>query len=107
MKRTQLSRGAFVAPFNGTSERCHLKATIVSHAPVPDGDSGEIHRFGFVLEDNGGMSPYTGTISLRTARVLVARLEDGHAFIGMLRAIVTTVTVDYDSLIGRQFDDHF
>jgi len=84
-----------------------LKATIVSHSPVPDGVSAEIHRFGFILEDNGGMSPYTGTVSLRTARALVAPSEDGHAFIGMLRAIVSTATVDYDSLIGRQFDDHF
>ena len=84
-----------------------MKATIVSRAALVDGDSGEIHRFGFVLEDNGGMSPYTRTISLRTARVLVARLEDGHAFIGMLRAIVTTATADYDSLIGQRFHDHF
>ena len=53
------------------------------------------------------MSPYTRTISLRTARVLVARLEDGDAFIGMLRAIVTTATADYDSLIGQRFHDHF
>jgi hypothetical protein len=84
-----------------------LKAAIVSQAPAPAGDSAEVHRLGFVLEDNGGMSPYTGTISLRTAQVLAARLEDGHAFIGMLIAIVTTATVDYDSLIGQQFDDHF
>jgi hypothetical protein len=84
-----------------------VKATLVSHAPVPDEDSAEIHRFEFVLEDNAGRSPYRGMISLRTARVLVANVEDRHAFIGMLRAIVTTATDDYDSLIGQHFDDRF
>jgi len=35
------------------------------------------------------------------------RRGDGHALIGMLRAIVTTAAADYDSLIGQRFDDHF
>ena len=93
--------------FNGPSKRCDVKATLVSHAPAPDEDSAEIHRFGFVLTDNAGMSPYRGMISLRTARVLVANVEDRHAFIVMLKAVVTTASDHYDSLIGQQFGDHF
>jgi hypothetical protein len=57
------------------------------------------------LAENGA-PPYVETISLRTARVLVAHLEDGNAFVEMLRAIVAIDVADYDSLIGRRFDDH-
>jgi len=46
-------------------------------------------------------------ISLRTARALVANMEDRNAFTGMLRAIVSTSADDYGSLIGRRFDDDF
>jgi hypothetical protein len=72
---------------------------------VPDGESEQIHRFGFVLESESGPPPYKEAISLRTARVLVAHLEDGNAFVEMLRAIVATDAADYNSLIGRKFDD--
>jgi hypothetical protein len=39
--------------------------------------------------------------------VLVTHLQDGNAFIKMLRAIVQTDTADYDSLLGRMFKDKF
>jgi hypothetical protein len=84
-----------------------MKATIVSHAPVPDGESEQIYRFGFLLEAEGDAPPYAESVSLRTARVLVAYLEDGNAFVEMLRAIVATDANNYDSLIGCKFDDHF
>jgi len=84
-----------------------MKATIVSHSPVPDGESEQIYRFGFVLEAENGAPPYAESVSLRTARVLVAHLENGNAFVQMLMAMVATDAADYDSLIGRQFDDHF
>jgi hypothetical protein len=74
--------------------------------PIPDGESEQIYRFGSVLEAENGAPPYVETISLRTARVLVAHLEDGNAFVEMLRAIVAIDVADYDSLIGRRFDDH-
>jgi hypothetical protein len=84
-----------------------MKATIVSHSPVPDGESEQIYRFGFVLEAENDAPPYTESVSLRTARVLVAHLEDGNAFVEMLRVMVQTSALDYDSLIGRRFDDKF
>jgi len=84
-----------------------VKATILSHSPVPDGESEQIYRFGFVVEAENGAPPYTESVSLRTARVLVAHLEDGNAFVEMLRAIVATGAADYDSLVGRTFDDDF
>jgi hypothetical protein len=87
-------------------KRFTMKATVASHSPVPDGESEQIYRFGFVLEAENGAPPYAETISLRTARVLVAHLEDGNAFVEMLRAIVAIDVADYDSLIGRRFDDH-
>jgi hypothetical protein len=37
----------------------------------------------------------------------VTHLQDGNAFIKMLRAIVQTDTADYDSLLGRMFKDKF
>ena len=83
-----------------------MKATIVSHSPVPDGEFEQIYRFGFVLESGGSAPPYAEAVSLRTARVLVNHLEDGNAFVAMLRTIVATDAASYDSLIGRTFDDH-
>jgi hypothetical protein len=82
-----------------------MKATILWHTPVTSAASAEIYRFGFALEDGSGTPPYTGMVSLRTARVLVAELHNGTAFIGMLRAIVETLEADYDSLVGQQFHD--
>lgn len=82
-----------------------MKATIVSHCPVPDGEFEQIYRFGFVLESGGSAPPYAESISLRTARVLVAHLEDGNAFVEMLRMIVVTDAANYDFLIGRTFED--
>jgi hypothetical protein len=90
---------------NDRLKRFDVKATIVSHSPVPDGESEQIYRFGFVLEAENGAPPYMESVSLRTARVLVAHLEDGNAFVEMLRTIVATDAVQYDSLIGRTFDD--
>jgi hypothetical protein len=87
-------------------EPANMKATILSHHMVPDGAEAEIHRFMFCLED-GITVPHAETISLRTARVLVAMLEDGNAFVKMLREIVRTKPADYDLLIGRSFTDHF
>lgn len=83
-----------------------MKATVISHSRLPDGHA-EIHRFGFLLDDGGSNRPYAETISLRTARVIVAHLEDGNAFIKMLREIVATTPGDYDLLVGRCFADQF
>lgn len=83
-----------------------MKATILSHEQAPSPDSAEIHRFGFELDD-GFARPLRETISLRTARVIVANLEDGNAFIKMLQAIVSANRDDYDSLIGNVYPDHF
>ncbi|WP_158936988.1 hypothetical protein [Burkholderia sp. S171] len=82
-----------------------MKATIVSHSPVLEGESEQIYLFGFVLESESGAPPYREAVSLRTARVLVAHLEDGNAFVEMLRVIVATDAANYNSLIGRKFDD--
>lgn len=81
-----------------------MKATIISHSRLPDGHA-EIHRFGFLLDDGGSSNPYAETISLRTARVIVAHLEDGNAFIKMLREVVAAAPGSYDLLIGRSFVD--
>jgi len=55
-----------------------MKATIRSHEPLP-ADHPKIHRFTFDLDDGARTVPYTETISLRTAKVLVAHLQDGNA----------------------------
>jgi hypothetical protein len=81
-----------------------MKATIISHSRLPEGHA-EIHRFGFLLDDGAAAMPYSETISLRTARVIVAHLEDGNAFIQMLREIVAAAPASYDLLIGRTFAD--
>ena len=83
----------------------YVKATILSHEAVPSGaDSSEVHRFTFILDD-GQTLPRSRVISLRTARVLVAELTDADAFVRMLREIVRTEPVDYDSLPGQVFTD--
>lgn len=83
-----------------------MKATILSHENVPTPNSAEIHRFGFELDD-GRAPPLRESVSLRTARVIVANLEDGNAFIKMLQAIVRAAPAEYDSLVGKVFPDHF
>lgn len=82
----------------------NVKASILSYYPVPDGAEVEVHRFMFCLED-GITIPHAETISLRTARVLVAKLDNGNAFVRMLREIVRTEPAQYDTLIGRSFTD--
>lgn len=81
-----------------------MKASILSHYPVPDGAEAEVHRFMFCLED-GITVAQAETISLRTARVLVAMLDNGNAFVRMLGEIIWTEPADYDTLIGRSFTD--
>jgi len=56
--------------------------------------------------DDGNLPPYDETISLRTARVIVESLEDGNAFIKMLRAIVAASADQYDDLVGNSYPDH-
>ncbi|MGX7006223.1 hypothetical protein [Caballeronia sp. KNU42] len=82
-----------------------MKATIVSHAPVPDAESEQLYRFKFALEEESGAPPYAESVTLRTACVLVANLENDNAFVAMLRTILATDAAAYDSLIGRTFDD--
>ena len=83
-----------------------MKATILSHETAPTPNSAEIHRFAFKLDD-GVVPPLRESVSLRTARVIVANLEDGNAFIKMLQAIVKADPAQYDSLVGKAFPDHF
>jgi hypothetical protein len=87
-------------------EPLFMKATILSHYEVPDGIEIEIHRFMFSLED-GLTTPHAETISLRTAQVLVAALEDDNAFVRMLNKIVLTEPENYDTLVGRSFTDQY
>jgi hypothetical protein len=82
-----------------------MKAKILGHVAATGAASGEVHRFGFALEDVHGAPCYTGVITLRTARVLVAELVGSDGFMNMLRAIVETLPADYDSLIGQHFHD--
>lgn len=82
-----------------------MKANILWHVAATGAASGEVHRFGFALEDVHGAPCYTGAITLRTARVLVAELAGSDGFMNMLRAIVETLPGDYDSLIGQHFHD--
>jgi hypothetical protein len=82
-----------------------MKTTILWHGPAAGAASGELHRFGFALEDVNGAPSYTGVISIRTAQVLVAELLSSDGFMSMLRAIVDTPEADYDALIGQQFHD--
>jgi hypothetical protein len=83
-----------------------MQATIIAHEKPAETSSEEIHRFRFQLDDDES-GRVTDSISLRTARVIVENLEDGNAFIQMLRVIVSAEPVQYDSLIGcSYFDKH-
>ncbi len=81
-----------------------MQATILAHEKPAEAASAEIHRFTFRLDDE-----YSGTltdsISLRTARVIVASLGDGNAFIQMLREIVAAEPRHYDALVGHTYMD--
>jgi hypothetical protein len=83
-----------------------MKATIWGHSLLPDGHE-EIHRFAFELQDGSEAPPVRESVSLRTARVIVAHLHDGNALIQMFRAIVDTESAKYDELIGQSFEDDF
>jgi hypothetical protein len=90
---------------NEPIESPRMYATILAHEKPAETTSGEIHRFTFRLVDE-----YSGTltdsISLRTARVIVANLPNGNAFIQMLRGIVAAEPKEYDTLIGHDYVDH-
>ncbi|MDR5822324.1 hypothetical protein QCE64_17680 [Caballeronia sp. LZ043] len=73
---------------------------------MPEGHE-EVHRFSFELHDGSSAAPVRESISLRTARVVVAHLQDGNALIQMFRAIVSSEPASYDDLIGRSFQDDF
>lgn len=83
-----------------------MKATIWGHTRLPDGHQ-EIHRFAFELHDGSAAPPVRESVSLRTARVVVAHLQDGNALIQMFRAIVNSEPADYDHLVGQTFEDDF
>jgi len=51
--------------------------------------------------------PCGNLFPLRTARVVVAHLQDGNALIQMFRAVVSSESAIYDSLIGQSFEDDF
>ncbi|SAK66012.1 hypothetical protein AWB76_03749 [Caballeronia temeraria] len=82
-----------------------MRATILSHEKPSDASSVEVHRFNFRIEDDESR-PMLESISLRTARVLVAHFEDGNAFLRMLRAICAARCDEYDDLLGRVYTDH-
>jgi hypothetical protein len=83
-----------------------MKATIWGHTELADGHE-EIHRFAFELHDGSAAPPVRESVSLRTARVIVAHLQDGNALIQMFRALVSSEPTNYDELIGRSFEDDF
>lgn len=83
-----------------------MRATIWGHTVLPEGHE-EIHRFAFELHDGSTAPPVRESVSLRTARVVVAHLQDGNALIQMFRAIVSSEPTKYDDLIGRRFEDDF
>jgi hypothetical protein len=83
-----------------------MKATILSHTALPAGNN-EIHRFSFELDDGSNNAPIHESISLRTLRVIVSHLEDGNAFIAMLREIAKAHQRDYGKLVGMEFRDSF
>jgi hypothetical protein len=83
-----------------------MRATIIAHEKPAEPASEEIHRFRFQLDDDDS-GKVTDSISLRTARVIVENLQNGNAFIQMLRVIVSAEPLQYDSLIGHTyFDTH-
>jgi hypothetical protein len=81
-----------------------MQATILAHEVPGETASEEIHRFTFQLDDDYS-GKLTDSISLRTARVIVANLADGNAFIQMLRVIVSAEPAQYDSLVGHVYQD--
>ncbi|WP_125483182.1 MULTISPECIES: hypothetical protein [Caballeronia] len=83
-----------------------MKATIWGHTTLPEGHE-EVHRFAFELQDGSAAPPVRESVSLRTARVVVAHLQDGNALIQMFRAIVSSEPANYDELIGQSFEDDF
>lgn len=83
-----------------------MKATIWGHSQLPEGHE-EVHRFVFELQDGSAAPPVRESVSLRTARVVVAHLQDGNALIQMFRAIVDSEPPNYDRLVGQTFQDDF
>ena len=83
-----------------------MKATIWGHTQLPVGHE-EVHRFAFELHDGSAAPPVRESVSLRTARVVVAHLQDGNALIRMFRAIVDSEPAQYDDLVGQSFQDDF
>ncbi|BCQ28514.1 hypothetical protein NK8_67040 (plasmid) [Caballeronia sp. NK8] len=83
-----------------------MRATIWGRARLPEGHE-EVHRFAFELQDGSAAPPIRESVSLRTARVVVAHLQDGNALIQMFRAIVSSVPAKDDELIGQTFEDDF
>ncbi|WP_125477764.1 hypothetical protein [Caballeronia terrestris] len=83
-----------------------MKATIWGHTVLPEGHE-EVHRFAFELQDGSAALPVRESVSLRTARVVVAHLRDGNALIQMFRAIVSSDPANYNELIGQSFEDDF
>jgi hypothetical protein len=81
-----------------------MQATIIAHETPGETAAEEIHRFRFQLDDDES-GRVTDSISLRTARVIVENLEDGNAFIQMLRVIVSAEPLQYDSLVGSSYID--
>ncbi|MDR5822364.1 hypothetical protein [Caballeronia sp. LZ043] len=86
--------------------RTRMRATIWGHTKLPEGHE-EVHRFAFELHDGSTAPPVRESVSLRTARVVVAHLQDGNALIQMFRAIVSSEQANYDNLIGQSFEDDF
>ncbi|CAN7787841.1 hypothetical protein LJR034_008824 [Caballeronia sp. LjRoot34] len=83
-----------------------MKAIICRQTKLPEGHE-EVHRFTFELHDGSSMLPVRESISLRTARVVVAHLADGNALIQMFRAIVSADPANYQSLVGQVFQDSY
>jgi hypothetical protein len=81
-----------------------MQATILAHEKPDETAAEEIHRFTFTLDDDYA-GKLTDSISLRTARVIVANLGDGNAFIQMLREIVSAEPAQYDGLVGHVYVD--
>jgi hypothetical protein len=73
-----------------------MRATIWGHTGLPEGHE-KVHRFAFELHDGSTAPPVRESVSLRTARVVVAYLQDGNALIQMFRAIVSSEQANYDN----------
>jgi hypothetical protein len=81
-----------------------MQAKILAHEKPDEAAADEIHRFTFQLDDDYS-GKLTDSISLRTARVIVANLGEGNAFIAMLREIVSAEPAQYDMLVGHIYLD--